>query len=125
MTDYLSFDKFSLSHKAFLSEVVLSQEPKSFSQSTKCPKWHATMVKDIIAIEANNTWIIVDLPPGKTVIGCKWVFKIKFNSGATIERYKARLVAKGYTQQEGIDYYDTFAPIAKLGTVRVLLFIVA
>ncbi|XP_026385122.1 uncharacterized protein LOC113280751 [Papaver somniferum] len=59
------------------------------------------MAKEIIALEANNAWILVDLPPGKTAIGCTWVFKIKFNADGTVESYKARLVAKGYTQQEG------------------------
>ena len=66
-------------------------------------------------------WSLVSLPPGKHPVGCKWVYKIKYRADGTIQRYKVRLVAKGYTQQEGIDYLDTFSPVAKLATVKVLL----
>lgn len=79
------------------------------------------MQAEITALEWNNTWTIVDLPATKQPIGCKWVFKIKYKADGTIERHKARLVAKGYTQCEGLDYYETFFPVAKLTTVRVLL----
>ena len=72
-------------------------------------------------MEANNTWSVVPLPDGKRPIGCKWVYKIKFKSDSSIERYQARLVAKGYTQQEGVDFMDTFSPVAKLVTVKMLL----
>jgi len=83
------------------------------------------MHSELAALEANNTWSLTPLPPGKTPIGCRWVYKIKRHSDGTIDRFKARLVAKGYTQLEGIDYHDTFSPIAKMITVHCLLALAA
>ena len=61
---------------------------------------------------------VVDLPPGKKLIGCRWIYNIKYLSSGEIERYKARLVTKGFSQKEGIDFSETFSPVAKMVTVR-------
>lgn len=73
------------------------------------------------ALHKNHTWTMVKPPKGKKVVGSRWINKIKFKSDGTIERHKARLVAHGFTQTYGVDYKETFAHVAKMNIVRVLL----
>ena len=79
------------------------------------------MDTEIAALEANNTWTLTPLPPHRKAVGCKWVFRVKYRADGSIERYEARLVAKGFTQQEGLDFTETFSPVAKMTTVKTLL----
>ena len=125
LSSTLSYNHQSPSHKHFSLAVTTLLEPSSFAQANQLPKWREAIQAELEALEANNTWVLTDLPVGKQAIGCKWVYKIKLKSDGTLERYKARLVAKGYTQQEGLDYSETFSPVAKFTTIRVLLAIVA
>ena len=83
------------------------------------------MNNEIEAIERNNTWDLVDLLVDRNVVGVKWVYKTKLNEKEEIDKHKARLVARGFSQQPGIDYGETFAPVARLDTVRFVLAIAA
>ena len=79
------------------------------------------MTSELQALEANNTWTLILLPPSKRAISSKWVFKVKLKADVTLERYKAHLVAKGYTQEFGIDYQETFSPVVKMTTIRCVI----
>ena len=83
--------------------------------------WRKAIEEEMESLKANGTWTLVKRPLDRNVIGSKFVFKVKTKSDGTVERYKARLVAKGYSQQEGIDYNETFAPVMKIQSLRVLL----
>lgn len=100
-------------------------EPTSFAQASKHLVWQRAMEDEYNALIKQGTWVLTPLPEGKSVIGCKWVFRIKRHSDGSIARYKARLVAKGYHQEEGIDYDETFSPVVKKPTVRIVLSIAA
>ncbi|RVW94271.1 Retrovirus-related Pol polyprotein from transposon TNT 1-94 [Vitis vinifera] len=109
----------------WLYVIIQDIEPTSYAEAASHSHWQEAMQSELAALEANHTWSLTSLPPGKKPIGCRWVYKIKRHSDGTIERFKARLVAKGYTQLEGIDYHDTFSPTAKMITVRCLLALAA
>ena len=103
-------------------------EPMSYLQAMASPEanlWQDAMKSEIHSMYSNNVWKIVDLPEGIKPVGCKWIFKKKRGPDGNVETFKARLVAKGYTQKEGIDYEDTFSPVAMLKTIRILLSIAA
>uniref|UniRef100_A0A2N9I9I5 CCHC-type domain-containing protein n=1 Tax=Fagus sylvatica TaxID=28930 RepID=A0A2N9I9I5_FAGSY len=125
LSAFLSYSRFSPSHLTFLHALTSSVEPSCYSTALRHSHWREAMSNELRALEANSTWTLEPLPPDKKPIGCKWVFKTKLNADGSIERYKARLVAKGYTQIEGLDYHETFAPVAKMTTIRFLLAVAA
>lgn len=125
LASYISLDRLSEGYKSYICAIALHPEPFSFTQAKKFDKWLQAMNEELLALESTHTWDIVSLPSDKHAIGCKWVYKVKLSADGSLERYKARLVAKGYTQQEGIDYVETFSLVAKMTTVKTLLAVAA
>jgi hypothetical protein len=85
------------------------------------PSWHRAREEEYDALITNNTWDLIPHPVGSNVITDKWIIKYKFNSDGTLERYKARWVLRGFTERPGIDYDETFNPVVKLATIRMVL----
>jgi hypothetical protein len=96
---FLSDSKLSFKHKAFIYVVSSVFEP-SYKQASSIPHWQNAMKNKIKTLEKNQTWDLVILPQKKSVIGCKWVYRVKFQVDGRVERYKARLVAKGVNKRE-------------------------
>jgi Reverse transcriptase (RNA-dependent DNA polymerase) len=109
----------------FANQLSSIKIPGKLDEALSEKNWVDAMESEMNALKKNGTWEIVDLPEGKETVGCKWVYTIKYNEKGEIDRYKARLVAKGYTQTYEIDYEETFSPVAKLDTIRVILSLAA
>ena len=105
--------------------------PKTYEEAIASPQrkeWEAAMAREIQSLMDHKTWsvgLLSSIKQGKRLIGCKWVFKIKANLDGTIKSFKARLVALGYRQLHGIDFQQTFAPVARPETLRIVLTLIA
>ena len=104
---------------------LLVSDPIFFEDAKTEDKWCKSMEEELLAIQKNQTWDFVNLPEGKKAIGLKWVFRTKYHADGSIQKHKARLVAKGYSQQQGIDFDETFSPVARFETVRTFLALAA
>jgi hypothetical protein len=100
-------------------------EPSTYQEASSISEWQLAMSEELAALDLQGTWELVPLPSHAVPITSKWVFKIKTKSDGSIERYKARLVARGFQQTPGLDYEETFAPVAHMTTVRTLLAVAA
>nr|KAJ0199050.1 hypothetical protein LSAT_V11C600338430 [Lactuca sativa] len=102
----------------------IEEDPKTFSEamaSRDVHFWKEAIQDEIDSIMHNNTWVLSDLPPGCKALGCKLTLKRKMKVDGTIDKYKARLVIQGFRQKEGIDFFDTYAPVTRISTIRLLL----
>ena len=108
----------------FIIAFLIEDNPKTYQDAIKSVDatfWKDAIHSELESIMANHTWELVELPRGCKTIGCKWVFKKKLKADGSIDKFKSRLVAKWYTQKEGIDYFDTYLPVTRLTTIRILI----
>ncbi|KAL6347058.1 hypothetical protein AAG906_012309 [Vitis piasezkii] len=117
LNQILSFHQYLILHKCFLD----TPEPTSYTQAVSDPQWRAAMGREFDALMENGTWSLCPRPLDKHIVRNKWVYKIKRRPDGSIERFKARLVAKGYDQKSGVDYHETFSPVIKPTTIRLVL----
>ncbi|KAK4267386.1 hypothetical protein QN277_024172 [Acacia crassicarpa] len=107
---------------------LLDNDSRTYGEamgSLEAPFWEKTINGEVESILSNHTWKLVDFPPGNKPLRTKWIFKKKMKAGVTIEKYKARLVVKGYRQREGLDYFDTYSPVTKIISIRMLIALAA
>ena len=107
----------------FISFMTIG-EPQTYKEAITSPEtlsWKEAINSEVESILQNHTWELVDLPPGSKPIGCKWIFKRKLKADGSVDKYKARLVAKGYRQKEGLDYFDTYSPVSRITSIRMLI----
>ena len=103
---------------------LIDEDPRSYKKAITFPDapfWKKAINSEIESIMYNHTLELVDLPPGAKIIGFKWIFKRKLKQDGFIEKYKAHLVAKCFKQMKNVDYFDTFAPVTRITSIRVLI----
>ncbi|GJW61160.1 putative ribonuclease H-like domain-containing protein [Tanacetum coccineum] len=112
--------RFGLAHCLFAC-FLSQEEPKKISEALQDDSWVQAMQEELLQFKLQQVWVLVDLPHGMKVIGTKWVYRNKRDERGVVVRNKARLVAQGYTQEEGIDYDEVFAPVARIEAIRLFL----
>jgi hypothetical protein len=105
---------------ALMSKCILT-EPSSFQEAVQYPTWVDVMVEEYDSIVKNSVWDIVPRPIDKSVVGSRWIYKVKQATDGSVEKYKANFVARGFSQIEGIDYGETFSPGARYSSIRSIL----
>ena len=123
--NFVSYSSISPKYNRIIQAPMTVSIPKNVREAMASVEWNQAVNEEMEALKKNDTWEMGPLPIGKKVVGSRWVFTIKYHSEGSIAQYKTRLVAQGYTKSYGIDYVKTFAPIAKLNTIRVLFAIAA
>lgn len=125
ITYFVNYDRFSERHRNYIAAVTEARIPRSYKEAMQHKGWRDAMASEIKALEDQGTWSLEKLPEGKKALGSKWVYTEKRDEEGKLLRLKARLVVFGNHQEEGIDYGETFAPVAKMSTVRTFLSVAA
>jgi hypothetical protein len=101
--------------------LVIDSEPSTFEEASKHKVWKDAMIEEYESILKNDVWEVVPRPHGKSMVTSKWLYKIKHAADGSVEKFKARFVARGFSQKEGIDYDEIFAPVARYTSIRIII----
>ena len=115
---------YFVENEVFDDAMTVQEDPISYTEAINSPQkdqWQEAMQTEYDSLISKGTWILTDLPPDRVPIKCKWVYKTKTKADGSFDKFKARLVAKGYSQIAGVDYQETFSPVVRSTTIRMLL----
>ena len=119
------FRSYALAAEISEAEALEPQTLKEARSRPDWPLWEKAINEELATLRATGTWELVDIPSNANLVGSKWVFQVKKDTAGHVVWYKARLVAQGFSQVPGVDYFDTFAPVARLSSIRAVLAIAA
>ena len=122
---FYSYNHFSSHSYSFIASLDFISLPNKVSEALAHSSWRSAMIEKMDALTDNGTWDLVRLPAVKKAIGCRWMFTVKVNLDGSIAKLKARLVAKEYAKTYGVDYSNTFSPIAKMTSIRLFISLLA
>lgn len=106
---------------ALVADKTIPPLPKTVAEALNHPGWRQAMMEELDSIYKNHTWSLIRATKEIYILGCRWVFTVKLNADGTFNKLKARLVAKGFNQEEGIDFNETYNPVVRTSTIRIVL----
>lgn len=106
---------------ALVASKTIPSLPQTVAEALAHPGWRQAMLDELDSIYKNHTWVLTEATTDMNILGCRWVFTVKLNADGTLNKLKARLVAKGFNQEEGVDFTETYSPVVRTSTIRIVL----
>ena len=125
ISSFCTYNQSSSQSYSFIASLDSISLPNNFQEALSHPGWRTAMIEEMNALNGNGTWNLVHLPIRKKAIRCRWVFVVKVNSNGSVARLKAQHVVKGYAQTYGVNYSDTFSPVAKMTSIQLFISLAA
>ena len=120
ISNFVTYDKLHPVFRAFALPISFESLPRNYQKALSLPHWKVDMDEEMQVLMSCGTWDLVPRPTVTNIVTSRWLFTIKYKPNDMVDRYKARLVACGFTQEYGVDYAETFAPVARLNSIRVI-----
>lgn len=106
---------------ALVASKTIPSLPQTVADALAHPGWHQAMIEELDSIYQNHTWSLTPATAEMNILGCRWIFTVKLNADGSLNKLKARLVAKGFKQEEGVDFIETYSPVVRTSTIRIVL----